>query len=304
MGCLAMSESTKLEDKRSFVLYYSLAEVVALLNDTQVANLFRAILSTGSSMEMPELDAATQIAFLPVRREIEENTRRWEIARQARIENGKRGGRPPKNADQRKSGDENRAKPAGFSENRTKPVDVDVAVDGAGDVDVDGDVDGVIPDLVEEEDPSSSCLADAERLCGSSSSRGKTSASFSEREVTEHFEALWALMPRKEGKSAVKPATRRALMSVSVEEMRRCVERYKAQVAEDRESGFERKWMLGSTWYNSERWRDYTDENYHAPEPLPAVKTPAKPSVRAQHTQYRSAEEEARNRAYYASVEE
>lgn len=295
-----MSESTKLEDKRSFVLYYSLAEVVALLNDTQVANLFRAILSTGSSMEMPELDAATQIAFLPVRREIEENTRRWEIARKARIENGKRGGRPPKNADQRKSGDENRAKPAGFSENRTKPVDVDVAVDGAGDV----DVDGVIPDLVEEEGPSSSCSADAERLCGSSSSRGKTSASFSEREVTEHFEALWALMPRKEGKSAVKPATRRALMSVSVEEMRRCVERYKAQVAEDRESGFERKWMLGSTWYNSERWRDYTDENYHAPEPLPAVKTPAKPSVRAQHTQYRSAEEEARNRAYYASVEE
>lgn len=295
-----MSESTKPEDKRSFVLYYSLAEVVALLNDTQVANLFRAILSTGSSMEMPELDAATQIAFLPVRREIEENTRRWEIARKARIENGKRGGRPPKNADQRKSGDENRAKPAGFSENRTKPVDVDVAVDGAGDV----DVDGVIPDLVEEEDPSSSCSADAERLCGSSSSRGKTSASFSEREVTEHFEALWALMPRKEGKSAVKPATRRALMSVSVEEMRRCVERYKAQVAEDRESGFERKWMLGSTWYNSERWRDYTDENYHAPEPLPAVKTPAKPSVRAQHTQYRSAEEEARNRAYYASVEE
>lgn len=293
-----MSESTKPEDKRSFVLYYSLAEVVALLNDTQVANLFRAILSTGSSMEMPELDAATQIAFLPVRREIEENTRRWEIARQARIENGKRGGRPPKNADQRKSGDENRAKPAGFSENRTKPVDVDVAVDGAG------DVDGVIPDLVEEEDPSSSCSADAERLCGSSSSRGKTSASFSEREVTEHFEALWALMPRKEGKSAVKPATRRALMSVSVEEMRRCVERYKAQVAEDRESGFERKWMLGSTWYNSERWRDYTDENYHAPEPLPAVKTPAKPSVRAQQTQYRSAEEEARNRAYYASVEE
>lgn len=295
-----MSESTKLEDKRSFVLYYSLAEVVALLNDTQVANLFRAILSTGSSMEMPELDAATQIAFLPVRREIEENTRRWEIARKARIENGKRGGRPPKNADQRKSGDENRAKPAGFSENRTKPVDVDVAVDGAGDV----DGDGVIPDLVEEEDPSSSCSADAERLCGSSSSRGKTSASFSEREVTEHFEALWQLMPRKEGKSAVKPATRRALMSVSVEEMRRCVERYKAQVAEDRETGFERKWMLGSTWYNSERWRDYTDENYHAPEPLPAVKTPAKPSVRAQHTQYRSAEEEARNRAYYASVEE
>lgn len=297
-----MSEPTKPEEKRSFVLYYSLAEVVALLNDTQVANLFRAILSTGSSMEMPELDAATQIAFLPVRREIEENTRRWEIARQARIENGKRGGRPPKNADQRKSGDENRAKPAGFSENRTKPVDVDVAVDGTGDVDVAGD--GVIPDLVEDEDPSSSCSADAERLCGSSSSQESASSAFSEREVNDHFTALWALMPRKEGKSAVKPATRRALMSVGVEEMRRCVERYKAQVAEDRETGFERKWMLGSTWFNSERWRDYTDENYHAPEPLPAVKTPVRPSVRAQQTQYRSAEEEARNRAYYASVEE
>lgn len=299
-----MSEPTKPEEKRSFVLYYSLAEVVALLNDTQVANLFRAILSTGSSMEMPELDAATQIAFLPVRREIEENTRRWEIARKARIENGKRGGRPPKNADQRKSDNENRAKPAGFSENRTKPVDVDVAVDVDGDVDVDVAGDGVIPDLVEEEAPSSSCSADAERLCGSSSSQESASSAFSEREVTEHFEALWQLMPRKEGKSAVKPATRRALMSVSVEEMRRCVERYKAQVAEDRESGFERKWMLGSTWFNSERWRDYTDENYHAPEPLPAVKTPVRPSVRAQHTQYRSAEEEARNRAYYASVEE
>lgn len=93
-------------------------------------------------------------------------------------------------------------------ENRTKPVDVDVDGDVDGDVDVDGD--GVISNLVEEE-PSSSCSADAERLCGSSFSRESASPSFSEREVTAHFEALWQLMPRKEGKSAVKSATTRAL---------------------------------------------------------------------------------------------
>ena len=80
--------------------------------------------------------------------------------------------------------------------------------------------------------------------------------------------------------------------------------RYKAQVEAERANGFDRDWMMGSTWFNKERWKDFTNDNLSAQEPLPALQTPVKPSARSQHTHGRSPEEEAYNKAYYASREE
>lgn len=150
---------------------------------------------------------------------------------------------------------------------------------------------------------SASCSADAERHSpdSSASKKGKSAA---DSAVNAHFEKLWALMPRKEGKSQVSMSKRRALMDVTVEEMAQYVARYKAQVEAERANGFDRDWMMGSTWFNKERWKDFTDDNLSAQEPLPALQTPVKPSARSQHTHGRSPEEEAYNTAYYASREE
>ena len=148
-----------------------------------------------------------------------------------------------------------------------------------------------------------SCSADAERYSpdSSASTKGKSAA---DAAVNAHFEKLWALMPRKEGKSQVSMSKRRALMDVTVEEMAQYVARYKAQVEAERANGFDRDWMMGSTWFNKERWKDFTNDNLSAQEPLPALQTPVKPSARSQHTHGRSPEEEAHNKAYYASREE
>lgn len=148
-----------------------------------------------------------------------------------------------------------------------------------------------------------SCSADAERYSpdSSTSKKGKSAA---DAAVNAHFEKLWALMPRKEGKSQVSMSKRRALMDVTVEEMAQYVARYKAQVEAERANGFDRDWMMGSTWFNKERWKDFTDDNLSAQEPLPALQTPVKASPRSQHTHGRSPEEEAHNTAYYASREE
>ena len=65
---------------------------------------------------------------------------------------------------------------------------------------------------------SASCSADAERHSPDSSA-SKKGKSATDAAVNAHFEKLWALMPRKEGKSQVSMSKRRALMDVTVEEM-------------------------------------------------------------------------------------
>ena len=79
-------------DKKSFLLYYSMADVIELLDDHQIANLFRAILSTGGVMEMPELDALTNMAFVPIKRELEENYEKWLETKKSKAEAGRKGG--------------------------------------------------------------------------------------------------------------------------------------------------------------------------------------------------------------------
>ena len=66
------------EDKAGFVVYYSIYdEVIKKLDDHQIANLFRAMLSTGGVCEMPALDPLTDMAFGPILRVMKENDERW-----------------------------------------------------------------------------------------------------------------------------------------------------------------------------------------------------------------------------------
>lgn len=269
------------EDKPGFVVYYSIYdEVIKKLDDHQIANLFRAMLSTGGVCEMPTLDPLTDMAFGPILRVMKENDERWLQTKKARSEAGKKGGRP-------------RKKP----ENEPVEEKAKKAVIGKGNVIVKGNVEGKGNNtpIVQHGARSAPvaagvCSADAERGGGLSSSRSPT-----KKEVNAHFEALWALYPAKRGKNKVTESTRRNLFAVSTEEMQRAIDRYKAEVEA---ANFDRNWLNGSTWFNG-RWEDYAGDTY---EPLPQHE--AKPSTRSRQVQPYAPGEAARRAAYFASVEE
>jgi hypothetical protein len=74
-------------------------------------------------------------------------------------------------------------------------------------------------------------------------------------EVDAFFESVWGLYPLKLGKGAVKKAQRERLYKIGLDEISRCIERYK----ESKEDW--RKWKDGSTFFNS-GYVDYLDVNY------------------------------------------
>ena len=76
-------------------------------------------------------------------------------------------------------------------------------------------------------------------------------------EVDEFFETLWEMYPRKKGKVSVKPAQRKKLYAIGMEEMTRAVERYRQYIAGKDEQYIQ----YGSTFFNS-GYVDYLDENY------------------------------------------
>lgn len=82
--------------------------------------------------------------------------------------------------------------------------------------------------------------------------------------ASDWFEACWKAYPRKKGKGQVKDATKKRLAKdVGLEQMLRCIERYKAEmVGKD-----EQYVMYGSTFFNS-GYVDYLDENYDS-APMP-----------------------------------
>lgn len=274
------------EDKRSFLLFYEIAEDVQMLEREEIGDLFLAILSIGGVCEMPELNRTTMAVFRPIRRAIKENDRKWQEMKKMRAENGRKGGlQRAKNERKRTEG-----KAPLSTLKQTQANQAVTVTDTVSDT-----VTGNNTPIVQHEARSAPvaagvCSADAERGGGLSSSRSPT-----KKEVNAHFEALWALYPAKRGKNKVTESTRRNLFAVSTEEMQRAIDRYKAEVEA---ANFDRNWLNGSTWFNG-RWEDYAGDAY---EPLP--QHDAKPSTRSRQVQPYAPGEAARRAAYFASVEE
>ena len=77
----------------------------------------------------------------------------------------------------------------------------------------------------------------------------------------DFFELLWKLYPRKEGKGQVSILQKERLYEIGIEQMTRCIERYKKA-----KLGTERQFLqYGSTFFNR-GYVDYLDENYVEPE--------------------------------------
>lgn len=94
---------------------------------------------------------------------------------------------------------------------------------------------------------------DSDTDSGIDSKKSQDKASFD-----DFFDQCWQSYPRKKGKGQVKDATKKRLAKeVGLEQMLRCIERYKAEmVGKD-----EQYVMYGSTFFNS-GYVDYLDENY------------------------------------------
>lgn len=74
----------------------------------------------------------------------------------------------------------------------------------------------------------------------------------------EFFEQVWALYPVKRGKHRVSDKKRKLLAQYSFEEIRRAINRYKDEISK---SSFQRAYQNGSTFFNSGIF-DYLDDAY------------------------------------------
>lgn len=280
-------------DKKSFVLYYSMIRQVELLDDHQAANLLRAILSTGGVCNRPDLDPLTEMAFIPIERELEENAARWEETREGRRKAAnsrwdkerKNNAKNANHANAQNALQDDNAKNANHANDA---VDVDVAVDVDDDVDVAVVNNNTLAQneqrITDDDAASTPCSSDDEpeqSAHASGHANNGRPAQPSKKAVDEHFETLWALFPNKRGKNQVSEKTRRKLLAVSVDTMRIAVQRY---MAEFDAAPPDRQMLYGSTWFNG-RYADYASDDY---EPLPQRQHS---SVRSRSTTFRPAGE-------------
>lgn len=106
-------------DKSSFVMYTKYLRNIKKLTMEQRGLLFTAILSYASDQEIPELDAATDMAFSFIQEQMDRDHEVYLEKCRKRSEAGKLGGRPKANAS-----DENQVKAKkanGFSEKQNNP---------------------------------------------------------------------------------------------------------------------------------------------------------------------------------------
>ena len=241
-------------DKKSFVAYYSWWDVLGKLDDHQKALVLEAMFSTGGVCEKPELDFVSEIAFIPIEREIQANAEKWEETREKRREAGRKGGKASrktaKNEEQANEANAYFAKQDQAKVSNAKQSQANQAVDV--DVDVDADV-----DVVNKEKRKKEKVVTASSDCGAECSTAVEPLSQkSKKEANAHFEKLWALYPHKRGKNQVSDKTKRKLLDVSVQEMAEAINRYVQEVRVN-----DKPWLNGSTWFNG-RYLDYTAGNY------------------------------------------
>lgn len=77
--------------KDSFILYTEQKEIIDKLTDEQAGKLIKAIYQYAKDGTMPELDMLLEIAFIPIKQNLERNSEKWEDIKQKRSEAGKLG---------------------------------------------------------------------------------------------------------------------------------------------------------------------------------------------------------------------
>ena len=85
-------------EKKSFVLYYDLEQHAQLLSDEQLGRLLRAVFAYEIRGEIPEFnDDLLSLSFSFIKVQLDIDKAKYKERCEKNTENGKKGGRPPKN---------------------------------------------------------------------------------------------------------------------------------------------------------------------------------------------------------------
>ena len=86
------------ENKKSFILYADLKHTLSKVPDDVAGRLFKVILEyVNDNNPTIENDLLLEVLFEPIKQTLKRDLQRWEQFRVKQSENGKKGGRPPKN---------------------------------------------------------------------------------------------------------------------------------------------------------------------------------------------------------------
>ena len=283
-----MTELKTPYDNVAFLFFLSHWELLKELTPEECTCVLQAVFAcAGANCEMPEeMNRMERAVFKAIWGDVERSLINYDERREKRAEAGRKGGlKKAENARLAKASTATNADVANLANlPKDKATDKDNAMDK--------DMDNVCMA------PDGACAADAAPHAHTASQRSaKSSLS---KEEAEHFEALWQLYPVKRGKNQVKPAQRKRLAAVSVEEMQRAIERYMEEV---KASPADRVWKNGSTWFNGD-YEDYLDANFEPAPQIAGTKQLPKTSARAQQLDAGYAPGEKERRAKYLADRE
>ena len=260
------------DERKGLLLFRSHWDVIGELPPEEFKRVMQAIFaSAGANCDMPEdMSLLERVAFAAVNGDVQRAFDKYTDISHARSEAGRKGGK--KKAENARAKTESTDATSASLANLAN-LHNDNDSDNDNDIDSDSDIYNI--SLVENKSPqtenaaaSTPCSADAEPRTRDASAPGDVQkgkpAQPRKREVDEHFEELWAMYPSKRGKNQVKDKTKRQLMGVRTEDMRKAIDRY---VAEVEAAPYDRQWLNGSTWFNG-RFLDYINDDYTPP---PAV---------------------------------
>lgn len=283
-----MTELKTPYDNVAFLFFLSHWELLKELTPEECTCVLQAIFAcAGANCEMPEeMNRMERAVFKAIWGDVERSLINYDERREKRAEAGRKGGlKKAENARLAKASTATNADVANLANlPKDKATDKDNAMDK--------DMDNVCMA------PDGACAADAAPHAHAASQ--KSAKSSLSKEEAEHFEALWQLYPVKRGKNQVKPAQRKRLAAVSVEEMQRAIERYMEEV---KASPADRVWKNGSTWFNGD-YEDYLDANFEPAPQIAGTKQPPKTSARAQQLDAGYAPNEKERRAKYLADRE
>lgn len=283
-----MTELKTPYDNVAFLFFLSHWELLKELTPEECTCVLQAIFAcAGANCEMPEeMNRMERAVFKAIWGDVERSLINYDERREKRAEAGRKGGlKKAENARLAKASTATNADVANLANlPKDKATDKDNAMDK--------DMDNVCMA------PDGACAADAAPHAHTASQRSAKSPL--SKEEAEHFEALWQLYPVKRGKNQVKPAQRKRLAAVSVEEMQRAIERYMEEV---KASPADRVWKNGSTWFNGD-YEDYLDANFEPAPQIAGTKQPPKTSARAQQLDAGYAPNEKERRAKYLADRE
>ena len=283
-----MTELKTPYDNVAFLFFLSHWELLKELTPEECMRVLQAVFAcAGANCEMPEeMNRMERAVFKAIWGDVERSLINYDERREKRAEAGRKGGL--KKAENARLAKASTATNADVANLANLPKDKATDKDNAMDTDMDNVC--MAPD--------GACAADAAPHAHTASQRSaKSSLS---KEEAEQFEALWQLYPVKRGKNQVKPAQRKRLAAVSVEEMQRAIERYMEEV---KASPADRVWKNGSTWFNGD-YEDYLDANFEPAPQIAGTKQPPKTSARAQQLDAGYAPGEKERRAKYLADRE